>query len=312
MHFTATFRAHPPLLAAGVQHFFFDNDEPPAVGSRPDRIATLSGPQERDLRRTVQILDHPVPQMEQLPDVMRLFRLTSACSRAGSRSTPRSCSTMYLCVLLHVIRSLRNSRWKCRRSYPIPGCRYEWSRTSIFQFLVVEREFLVFKVFFPDRVQQRRLSRRSLTFPVEVLKVLILDRVRQCLHSPAGSDDDADEPGKGVFRTFPQNKKSAKLASHSGSELLPESSPSTPAAQLEVSVEWVRLRERHAGKIDYWNRRTNSTVWLAPDGVEVVWYGEKDEKGGVWYWHRDTRVSTFDLPPLPPERGAVPPAQGGI
>ena len=35
---------------------------------------------------------------------------------------------------------------------------------------------------------------------------------------------------QGVFRTFPQNKKSAELGSHSGSELLPESSPSTPAA----------------------------------------------------------------------------------
>ena len=120
-------------------------------------------------------------------------------------------------------------------------------------------------------------------------------------HSPAGDEERADEPGKGVFHTFPQNKKSAKGASHSGSELLPESSPSTPAAQLEGSVEWVRLRERHAGKTYFWNRRTNSTVWRAPAGVEVVWYGEKDEEGGVWYWHRDTRATTFELPPLPPE-----------
>ena len=53
-------------------------------GSRPDRIATLSGPQERVLRRTVlQIvdavpslptLDDPAPQMvEQLPDIMHFF-----------------------------------------------------------------------------------------------------------------------------------------------------------------------------------------------------------------------------------------------
>ena len=42
---------------------------------------------------------------------------------------------------------------------------------------------------------------------------------------------------------------------------------------------------------DVLNIRTNSTVWRAPAGVEVVWYGEKDEDGGVWYWHRDTRVS---------------------
>ena len=84
MHYTATVRTHPPPLAAGVQHFFLDDDEPPAAGSRPDRIATLSGPQERDLRRTVQqivgavplvpLLDDHVPQMvEQLPDVMRFF-----------------------------------------------------------------------------------------------------------------------------------------------------------------------------------------------------------------------------------------------
>ena len=50
----------------------------------PDRIATLSRPQERDLRRTVEqivdavplvpLLDDPVSQMvEQLPDVMRFF-----------------------------------------------------------------------------------------------------------------------------------------------------------------------------------------------------------------------------------------------
>ena len=120
-------------------------------------------------------------------------------------------------------------------------------------------------------------------------------------HSPAGDEECADEPGKGVFRTFPQNKKSAKVAPHSGSELPPHSSSWTAAAQLEDSVEWVRLREKHAGKTYFWNRRTNSTVWKPPPGVSVVWYGEKDEKGGVWYWHRDTRVSTFDLPPLPPE-----------
>ena len=41
-------------------------------------------------------------------------------------------------------------------------------------------------------------------------------------------------PGDGVFRTFPQIKKSAGLGSHSGSELLPESSPSTPAAHVDA------------------------------------------------------------------------------
>ena len=43
--------------------------------------------------------------------------------------------------------------------------------------------------------------------------------------------DDADEAFTVGFRTFPRfKKKSAKLGSHSGSELLPESSPSTRRA----------------------------------------------------------------------------------
>ena len=179
-----------------------------------------------------------------------------------------------------------------------------WNSSSTFQFLlVVEDQVLVFKVFPLDSVQQRRPSCTSLTFPVEVFKVLALDRfhqrlrlftlqlvrtmTRMCL-------------AKGFFRTFPRPKKSAKVASHQGSELPPHPSSWTAAAQLEDSVEWVRLREKHAGKTYFWNRRTNSSVWRAPDGVNAVWYGEKDEKGGVWCWHRDTRVSTFILPPLPP------------
>ena len=35
-------------------------------------------------------------------------------------------------------------------------------------------------------------------------------------------------------------------------------------------------------------------------GIEVVWIGKQEEGGGVWYWHRRTRVSTFVLPPLLP------------
>ena len=120
------------------------------------------------------------------------------------------------------------------------------------------------------------------------------------LHRPGQSSSLLMNLVKGFFALFPK-LKSAKGASHSGSELLPESSPSTRAAQLEGSVEWVRLRERHAGKTFFWNRRTNSTVWRAPAGVEVVWFDERNEEGAVFCWHRDTRASTFDLPPLPPE-----------
>ena len=69
---------------------------------------------------------------------------------------PRSCLVMSLCEPLLETRSWRNSWWKCRRSYLFPRYSGLWSRTWPFQFLVVEGDFQVFKVFFPDRVQQRR------------------------------------------------------------------------------------------------------------------------------------------------------------
>ena len=115
--------------------------------------------------------------------------------------------------------------------------------------------------------------------------------------SPAGSDD---EPREGFFRTFPRPKKKCEIGFALGVGTAPRVSPSSQAARLEDSVEWVQLWERFAGKTYYWNRRTNSTVWQTPPGVKVVWIGERNEEGGVWYWHRDTRVRTYTLPPLPP------------
>ena len=100
-------------------------------------------------------------------------------------------------------------------------------------------------------------------------------------HSPAGVGERADEPGEGVFRTFHQNKKSAKVTSHSGSELPPHPSSSTAAAQLEDSVEWVRLKDDKSGKPYYWNRRSFSTVWQPPPGVKVVWNASKNEEGAA-------------------------------
>ena len=74
-----------------------------------------------------------------------------------------------------------------------------------------------------------------------------------------------------------------------------------PASEPADNVEWVELYDNVKSKTYYWNRRTNSTAWVAPAGIEVVWIGKQEEGGGVWHWHRRTRVSTFDLPPPPPE-----------
>ena len=87
--YTAKLRKNPPPQAARVQHFFLDDDEPPAVkGSLRDRMPSLSGPQERTQWRTVQqivdpvpllpTLDDPAPQMvEQLPGILHFLRALS-------------------------------------------------------------------------------------------------------------------------------------------------------------------------------------------------------------------------------------------
>ena len=49
-------------------------------------------------------------------------------------------------------------------------------------------------------------------------------------HDPARVSEALDQPGDVVFRTFPHVQKSATQPPHSGSALLPHSSPWTPAA----------------------------------------------------------------------------------
>ena len=84
LHYTVESRTHPPPQAAGTVYFAMDVDDvPAALGSRPDRLLDVSGPQERGQRRTVQqivdpvplpTLDDPAPQMVgQLVDVLKLL-----------------------------------------------------------------------------------------------------------------------------------------------------------------------------------------------------------------------------------------------
>ena len=91
MHYTATFRTH-------VQHFFLDDDEPPAAGSRPDRLSAVSGPQERVQRRSVAqievtvpsvpILDVAVPQMvDVMVEVLTCFEKPSSVEQVNAVPT---------------------------------------------------------------------------------------------------------------------------------------------------------------------------------------------------------------------------------
>ena len=134
-------------------------------------------------------------------------------------------------------RSRRQNRWwKCRRSSPIlPCCSGLWSRTSIFQFLVVEGETSVFKVFLPDRVQQRSLLLRNavlsglwsrsliLAWLVAAFKIFAQYRVPQRLLRFL-----LDTLVKFFFfGLFPE-----KMSPHSGSELSADFNPSTLSTHL--------------------------------------------------------------------------------
>ena len=104
----------------------------------------------------------------------------------------------------------------------------------------------------------------------------------------ASSAGPADEDFTWVFRTFPRGEKSARAAASPSAELPWEVSSWTPAAHEAPSGpdEWVELYDDVKSKTYYWNRRTRLSSWLPPEGIMVR--------------HRVTRVSTWDLPPLPP------------
>ena len=177
---------------------------------------------------------------------------------------PRLCLMASLCAPLCATRSWWNSWWKCRLSFPILPCGGLWSSKLTFQFLVVVGEVLVFKVFFPERVQQRRprpprnaflsgLWSRSFVFLGEGLQDSRPGQVSPAsssFQSPAGSDDDANEPGDGVFRTFPQGKK-VRSAGQVSADLPRHISSWTPAAYVSspggpMSRMWRKRRRRRS------------------------------------------------------------------
>ena len=159
---------------------------------------------------------------------------------------------------------------------------------------MVEDQVLVFKVFPLERVQQRRLPlrnaflsklwSRSLTlFQVDVFMVLSQDKVHLLLTLQLVLKNALMSLVKVFFA--PSSKKKVRSWLHNRVPRVPASaSPSTLVAQLvvepvQVSTEWVQLRDVNSGKPYYWNRRARASVWKAPAGVEVVWVGTRDDDG---------------------------------
>ena len=163
------------------------------------------------------------PQMEnQLVEVCRQLDIRvpeQAIEVPKISSSSRHCGAV--CASLS---RRQNSWWKCRRSSPILlCCSGLWSRTSIFQFLVVEGETSVFTVFLPDRVQQRSLLLRNavlsglwsrsliLAWLVAAFKIFAQYRVPQRLLRFL-----LDTLVKGFFSDFSQSKKKCEGGSALG------------------------------------------------------------------------------------------------
>ena len=165
----------------------FSLEEEPG-GSLPAPLSEVAGRQDKVVRHVLEDLGSvcPVVQILDLPVPHMMDQLAE---------------------LLNLEEDVLDaSWWKYRRSCHFPRFSGLWSRPWTFQFRRVVGDTQIFKVFSEDRVQQ--VPSRSLTFPVEVFIAQV--RVHLLLMNLV----------KGFFALFPKIKKSAKLGSHSGSELL--------------------------------------------------------------------------------------------
>ena len=282
LNYTATIR-NPPTPQPELFSLY---DEEPG-GSRPDRMPTLSGPQERDLRRTVQqivdvplvpLLDDPVPQMvEQLPDVLRFFDLllpvpeqvievpkillNDVPVRAVLRN-PQLVEQLVEVPTVVSYSSLLQRTVEQNVDIPAPG---HGGRISGLQGFLPEQSSIAWLA------AQDRSSERIVEQIVDSRAVGGgLQEFRPGQASSASSSVSPGHAGEGVFRTFPQNKKSAKWSPHSGSELSADFT-STPAAQLasnswyDVELDQTWLRFVDSSGRSYWCLlRTGHSQWEPP------------------------------------------------
>ena len=250
-------------------------------------FARVSGPQDRVQRRTVQqivdiaplpTLDVPVPQMvEQLPDVLSFFRALSPDPEqvievpkilpedVPFRSVLRDTQLAEQLVEVPTIISFSSLQRIVEQNVdiPVPG---RGGRIAGLQGFLPGQSSTALP--FEERIS-KRIVEQNVDFPVGggLQDFLPGQSSSSSSHVPARVSEALDEPGEGFFRTFPQNKKSAKLlGSHSGSELLPESSPSSPAAHVDHWVDgddvWIRIDSVHR---PFWKRLLSDHVqWHPP------------------------------------------------
>ena len=222
---------------------YFDLYDEDTEGARPDRLVGVR-PQERNQRHTVEqivdtvlivpSLDVPVPQMEnQLVDVCRLFDVLipeQAIEVPTISPTPRPLRR----------RRVLFAEQTAEQVVEVPTIiffsfsRYSglWSRTSTFQFLVVEGSTSVFKVFLPRQRSTERLLFSQERSSERIVEQIVDSRVLGG-GSSASSSSSREHAGEGVFSTFFPGEKSAKVGPHSSPRVPASVSPSTSSAQLE-------------------------------------------------------------------------------
>ena len=233
---------------------FFSLYEEELGGTRPDRLYEVR-PQDRVLRCTVEqivdntlivpSLDVPVPQMEnQLVEVCRQLDThvpeqvievpkISSTTRHSRRRVRFAEQTAEQLVEVPTIISYSSLRWILEQNVDIPVLHGRDGGGGLLG-LHPGQSSTAFG----------GADHRSVT--AEQIGDIPAPRGGRVLHPASSSSGLPGTANQGVFRTFPRSKKSAKLGSHSGSELLPESSPSTLVAQLEDFFEdaagvWMRF-----------------------------------------------------------------------
>ena len=215
---------------------YFDLFDEDTEGARPDRLVGVRL-QERDQRCTVeQIVDSPpvVPSLD-VPVPQRENQLVEACRHLDLpipeqaievpkiSSTPRpprrrrvrfAEQTVEQLVEVPTIISYSSSRGIMEQNVDIPVPHDRGGRVG-------DRSLQGF----PGQSSTAYLGADFPAATAEQNVVIPVPRGDRTLHSALSSSVLPMTAIQGFFSTFPRGKKSARSGSHSGSELLPESSP---------------------------------------------------------------------------------------
>ena len=219
---------------------FFSLYEEELGGTRPDRLFEVR-PQGRGTSGTPwNRLSTPCSSPRRLMFLCRRW-ITNWWRCAGSSmcvfpSRSSKCPRSHLQPVLAgaVCASLsrrQNSWWKYRRSSPILLYSGLWSRTSTFQFLVVEGEHVGLQGFLP-RLRSTALHASQERSSERIVEQIVDSRVLSG-GSSASSSSSREHAGERVFSTFFPGEKSAKVGPHSSPRVPASVSPSTSSAQLE-------------------------------------------------------------------------------